>query len=181
MSRFKKNKTREVPAISTASLPDIVFILLFFFMIVTEPPEKQTQLEVEKTDLEFKTTMNKNDRQNAYRIYVGFKGQEDAAYVEFPQAKKGNINEELRIVNIDEVINARQAGKGGENNALQQAVKTFAINVSKERGPGSDLADCPIIFTVAGRTKLKSVEEVMRELAKQGFKNIFHRVEEDKS
>ncbi len=35
MSKFKKKKGGELPAISTASLPDIVFMLLFFFMVVT--------------------------------------------------------------------------------------------------------------------------------------------------
>lgn len=35
MSKFKKKKSGELPAISTASLPDIVFMLLFFFMVVT--------------------------------------------------------------------------------------------------------------------------------------------------
>jgi biopolymer transport protein ExbD len=35
MSRFKKKKQDGVPAISTASLPDIVFMLLFFFMVST--------------------------------------------------------------------------------------------------------------------------------------------------
>ena len=35
MANFKKLKTRNRPAISTASLPDIIFILLFFFMVVT--------------------------------------------------------------------------------------------------------------------------------------------------
>ena len=35
MSKFKKNKKRESGAISTASLPDIVFMLLFFFMVAT--------------------------------------------------------------------------------------------------------------------------------------------------
>lgn len=35
MSKFKKNKDGETPAISTASLPDIVFMLLFFFMVTT--------------------------------------------------------------------------------------------------------------------------------------------------
>ncbi|MBK12508.1 MAG: biopolymer transporter ExbD [Crocinitomicaceae bacterium] len=34
MSKFKKKK-RETGAISTASLPDIVFMLLFFFMVAT--------------------------------------------------------------------------------------------------------------------------------------------------
>jgi biopolymer transport protein ExbD len=35
MSKFKKKKGGEIPAVNTASLPDIVFMLLFFFMVVT--------------------------------------------------------------------------------------------------------------------------------------------------
>ncbi|MBL4663168.1 MAG: biopolymer transporter ExbD [Flavobacteriaceae bacterium] len=35
MSKFKKKKDGGIPAINTASLPDIVFMLLFFFMVVT--------------------------------------------------------------------------------------------------------------------------------------------------
>lgn len=35
MSKFTKKKSAELPPISTASLPDIVFMLLFFFMVVT--------------------------------------------------------------------------------------------------------------------------------------------------
>ena len=35
MAKFKKGGKRETPAISTASLPDIVFMLLFFFMVST--------------------------------------------------------------------------------------------------------------------------------------------------
>ncbi|GHT00014.1 biopolymer transporter ExbD [Bacteroidia bacterium] len=35
MSRFRKTEPRTVPVLNTASLPDMVFTLLFFFMIVT--------------------------------------------------------------------------------------------------------------------------------------------------
>jgi len=35
MSKFKRKGKGEMPAISTASLPDIVFMLLFFFMVST--------------------------------------------------------------------------------------------------------------------------------------------------
>lgn len=35
MSKFKESGKKETPAISTASLPDIVFMLLFFFMVTT--------------------------------------------------------------------------------------------------------------------------------------------------
>lgn len=179
MSRFKKNKTREVPAISTASLPDIVFILLFFFMIVTEPPEKQTQLEVDKSELEFKVDMDKSGRQNAYRIYIGFKEKESDVYAEFPQGKKIKISEELRIINLDEVIREIEGGKGSDNNALQEAAETFSRSVLKERGPGSELANFDVILTVARQAPIKTVLEVKQALAEQGFKRVFHRMEED--
>ncbi|MEM9823953.1 MAG: biopolymer transporter ExbD [Bacteroidota bacterium] len=35
MSKFTKKRGKSSPAISTASLPDIIFMLLFFFMVVT--------------------------------------------------------------------------------------------------------------------------------------------------
>ena len=35
MAKFSKKKSGDLPAISTASLPDIVFMLLFFFMVAT--------------------------------------------------------------------------------------------------------------------------------------------------
>lgn len=35
MSKFRASGKKETPAISTASLPDIVFMLLFFFMVTT--------------------------------------------------------------------------------------------------------------------------------------------------
>ena len=35
MSKFKKKKSSELPPVNTASLPDIVFMLLFFFMVAT--------------------------------------------------------------------------------------------------------------------------------------------------
>ena len=35
MSKFNKKKKGDLPAVNTASLPDIVFMLLFFFMAVS--------------------------------------------------------------------------------------------------------------------------------------------------
>jgi len=39
MGKFKKSKSGGQPAINTASLPDIVFMLLFFFMVSTTMKE----------------------------------------------------------------------------------------------------------------------------------------------
>lgn len=45
MSKFKKKKSGDLPAISTASLPDIVFMLLFFFMVATTMRENTLLIE----------------------------------------------------------------------------------------------------------------------------------------
>ena len=41
MSKFKRSGKGSMTAISTASLPDIVFLLLFFFMVTTVFPENR--------------------------------------------------------------------------------------------------------------------------------------------
>ena len=46
MSKFKKGGKKELPAISTASLPDVVFILLFFFMVVVQMREVSLMIKV---------------------------------------------------------------------------------------------------------------------------------------
>ena len=45
-SKFKKDGGTEEPAISTASLPDIVFMLLFFFMVTTVMREVDLKVKV---------------------------------------------------------------------------------------------------------------------------------------
>ena len=35
MGKFRKEGKKEVPQVSTSSLPDIVYMLIFFFMITT--------------------------------------------------------------------------------------------------------------------------------------------------
>ena len=68
MSKFKK-KGKSMPAISTASLPDIIFMLLFFFMVVTVMRESEPNVQVlvpqatELTKLEQKSLVN--------YIYIG--------------------------------------------------------------------------------------------------------------
>ncbi|GGW59083.1 biopolymer transport protein ExbD [Winogradskyella epiphytica] len=45
MSKFRKKDKGELPAISTASLPDIVFMLLFFFMVATVMRDSSLMIE----------------------------------------------------------------------------------------------------------------------------------------
>ena len=45
MSKFKKKKSGDLPAVNTASLPDIVFMLLFFFMVATVMRENTLKIQ----------------------------------------------------------------------------------------------------------------------------------------
>ena len=46
MSKFRKKKNGKTPEISTAALPDIVFMLLFFFMVTTVMRDKSLKVIV---------------------------------------------------------------------------------------------------------------------------------------
>lgn len=46
MSKFKNEGPKDLPEISTASLPDIVFMLLFFFMVSTTMREQDLIVDV---------------------------------------------------------------------------------------------------------------------------------------
>lgn len=69
MSKFKKKTGGGTPAISTASLPDIVFMLLFFFMVTTVM--REVNLKVENTKPKA-TEIKKLERKSLVTyIYVG--------------------------------------------------------------------------------------------------------------
>lgn len=69
MGKFTKKRGKSTPAVSTASLPDIVFMLLFFFMVVTVLRDASLKVDVnvpsatELTKLEKKSLVN--------YIYIG--------------------------------------------------------------------------------------------------------------
>jgi len=69
MSRFKKKKDGGLPAISTSSLPDIIFMLLFFFMVTTVMRENTT---IVKTRLPQASEIQKLEKKSLVSyIYIG--------------------------------------------------------------------------------------------------------------
>ena len=64
MAKFSKKRGKAKPEVSTASLPDIIFMLLFFFMVVTVLRDAELKVAVvtpfatELTKLEEKSLVN---------------------------------------------------------------------------------------------------------------------------
>jgi biopolymer transport protein ExbD len=69
MSKFRKKK-KGMPAVNTAALPDIVFMLLFFFMVTTTM--RETDLRIENPRLPSATEIKKLEHKSLVcTIYVG--------------------------------------------------------------------------------------------------------------
>ena len=69
MGKFNKKKSGGLPPISTASLPDIVFMLLFFFMVATVMRENTLKI---KNILPVADQVEKLDKKDLVMyIYVG--------------------------------------------------------------------------------------------------------------
>lgn len=69
MAKFKKKTGGELPAISTASLPDIVFMLLFFFMVATVMRQNNLMID---NKLPFADQVEKLDKKDLVMyIYAG--------------------------------------------------------------------------------------------------------------
>ena len=107
MSKFKKKKSGDMPAVNTASLPDIVFMLLFFFMVATVMRQNTLMIE---NNLPFADQVEKLDKKDLV-MYI---------YAGKPSEKYGNesriqLNDKFADVKeIAAFINAERASKREE-------------------------------------------------------------------
>ncbi len=112
MHKFKKKGSNDLPPISTASLPDIVFMLLFFFMVSTTM--REVTLKVRQT-LPAGTELNKLEKKSLVSyIYVGVPHQQYQRV--FGSEPRVQLNDQFAEVSdiIDYIIVERQARNEAE-------------------------------------------------------------------
>ena len=69
MGKFNNNEKAEMPELNTSSLPDLIFSILFFFMIVTSMREGEVKVEFKAPK---GTELNKLEKKTAgLNVYVG--------------------------------------------------------------------------------------------------------------
>ena len=97
MAKFSKKRGKASPAISTASLPDIIFMLLFFFMMVTVLRDSDLKLSVNTPEA---TQLTKLDEKSLVNyIYVGRPTQQyQAVYGTSPRIQLGD-----KISTVDDI------------------------------------------------------------------------------
>lgn len=121
MAKFNKKKSGELPAISTASLPDIVFMLLFFFMVATTM--RETTLMV-RNDLPYADQVEKLQKKDLV-MYI-YAGKPSPRYEsQFGTEARLQLNDKFaRISDIQNFILQEKESKREElRNKLTTALK----------------------------------------------------------
>lgn len=125
MSKFKKKKGGEVPAISTASLPDIVFMLLFFFMVATVMKDNDLMIQNSLPKADQVTKLEKKDR-----VMFIFAGKPHEKYrSQYGEGARIQLND--RLSDVSEIRNFVLAERASRPPELEN-VLTTSLKVDKE-------------------------------------------------
>ncbi len=132
MSKFKKKKSGELPPVSTASLPDIVFMLLFFFMVATVMRDNDLKIE---NRLPGADQVEKLDKDRSMFIYAG---KPSAQYKKFGTEARIQIND--KFASIENVQAAVQEARAGLRPELQdRLVVALKVDEGTNAGLVSDI------------------------------------------
>ena len=129
MAKFTKKKSSELPPVNTASLPDIVFMLLFFFMVATVM--RQNTLKVQNT-LPYADQVEKLDKKDLV-MYI-YAGKPSARY-------KSSFGTEARVQLNDNFADVSEIQQFiySEREAKREELIPFlttALKVDKETNMG---------------------------------------------
>jgi biopolymer transport protein ExbD len=129
MAKFNKKKDGDIPAVSTASLPDIVFMLLFFFMTVTVMKDSSLMVDNILPNASEIKKLEKKDR--VIYIYVG---KPTTQYQKvFGSEPKIQLND--KFANVSEVGDYILQERAKKPQELQN-VLTTALKVDKNASMG---------------------------------------------
>ena len=147
MARIRKGEKREMPALNTSSLPDIIFMLLFFFMTVTSMKEVTYKVQINNPQA---TELTKLEKKSLVRyIYVGTPTRDlqkqygaetriqlDDAFAEVNEIEEYIVNERSAMREEEQgkmtvSIKADKATRMGIIGDIKQALRrSYALKIS---------------------------------------------------
>jgi biopolymer transport protein ExbD len=129
MSKFRKDTGKDTPGISTASLPDIVFMLLFFFMVTTVM--RETTIMVKQTMPEATEIKKLEKKSLVSYIYVG--SPVDRMQATYGTKARIQLNDAFaNVQDIPQYINAERA----ERDEKEIPFMTASIKADKDTKMG---------------------------------------------
>ncbi|QFZ54359.1 biopolymer transporter ExbD [Oceanihabitans sp. IOP_32] len=157
MSKFKKKKDGGLPPVNTASLPDIVFMLLFFFMVATVMRENTLKIQnilpvadqVERLDKKYpisyiymgKPSENYKKFGTVARIQLNDKFADISEVGRFIDAERLAVREELVPYLTVSLKVDKDANMGIVGDVKQELRKVNALKINYTTGIGDALTN----------------------------------------
>ena len=162
MSKFNNKGKAEMPELNTSSLPDLIFSILFFFMIVTSMREEELKVEFKAPT---GTELSKIERKTAaINLYIGAPNENNRQYGTNPMVQ---IN--------DKFIEVYEVGKhvAEEHNTMKGDDKAnMRVVLKVDAGEGTEGRRRP-------STQMGVVSDVKEELREIGALSIMYSAEYD--
>ena len=144
MSRFREKK-REVPGLNLAAMPDLIFTVLFFFMIVTHMRDVKPRVHYEVPE---GTEVEKTRKAGEIDLLIGK-----------PINAQGEVvSDEWRIQLNDRYVTLEQLGQ--------------AIAEERAKMPESERQQLVVSIRADRNTEMGIITDVKQELRKAGALNI---------
>ena len=125
MSKFNNKGKAEMPELNTSSLPDLIFSILFFFMIVTSMREEEVKIEFK---LPKGTGLSKIERKTAVvNIYVGSPSKQYAS--QFGTSTRIQLND--RFASVKDVA-PFVANERSDMRQADQAIMKVALKADQD-------------------------------------------------
>ena len=125
MSKFNDKGKAEMPELNTSSLPDLIFSILFFFMIVTSMREEEVKIEFK---LPKGTGLSKIERKTAVvNIYVGSPSKQYAS--QFGTGTRIQLND--RFASVKDVA-PFVANERADMRQADQAIMKVALKADQD-------------------------------------------------
>ena len=145
MSRFKTTHNRDVPGLNLAALPDLIFTVLFFFMIVTHMREVTPKVRYEVPQ---GTEVEKGRKAGLVYLFIG-KPVDDQGRV---------VSEETRIQLNDRYVTVGQIAE--------------EINREREKMSEDERQHMTVSIRADRDTEMGIINDVKQALRKAGALNI---------
>ncbi|MDR0510707.1 MAG: biopolymer transporter ExbD [Rikenellaceae bacterium] len=161
MAVFRKNHTRELPCISTASLPDVIFMLLFFFMA--------------------STSMRRHEELLAYRLPAASEAERLekkslASYIYIGQGQgQGSDLAAARTVNAARTVEEVDACRIQLNGSVV-TLDDIAVLIAAERAkiPEGRRAQMSVEIKADRRVRMGLIAEVKRQLRQASVSQVVY-------
>ena len=134
MGKFNKSGGREMPELNTSSLPDLIFTLLFFFMITTTMRETELMIDftapkaTELTKLEKKSLVT--------YLYVGVPKKEFQKKMGTESSIQMN-GKFIEVAEVRDFVSQERANMKEEDQGLMQV--SLKIDIETKMGIVSDI------------------------------------------